>query len=195
MLLLGVLAHHWRPKKTSPLSDAAKAHIYSPDQEDCLLFHYEFTGRIKLNQVICQLTAEGGAISYVEDDFYPEIDEDIYHQCVVQLSQIQRRESWLEISRKENGASSSRGRSMERQHCLMSTSFIICGAFYIISSAFPIICGAFVVICGTFVIICGAFVIICGAFVIICGPFVIICSAFIFICSTFVVVCGGFFIV
>ena len=55
------------------LSDAAKVHIYSPDQEDCLLFHYEFTGRIKVNQVICQLTAEGGAISYVEDDFYLKI--------------------------------------------------------------------------------------------------------------------------
>ena len=56
-------------KKNSTLSDAAKVHIYYPDQEDCLLFHYEFTGRIKLNQVICQLTAEGGTISYVEDDF------------------------------------------------------------------------------------------------------------------------------
>ena len=68
--------------------------------------------------------------------------------------------------------------SMERQHCLMSTSFIICGAFYIISSAFPVICGAFVVICGTFVIICGAFVIIGGAFVIICGTFVVVCGGF-----------------
>lgn len=103
-------------KKHSTLSDAAKVHIYSPDQEDCLLFHYEFTGRIKLNQVICQLTAEGGAISYLEDDFHLEINEDIYHQCVVQLSQIQRRESWPEISRKENGASSSRGRSLQLPH-------------------------------------------------------------------------------
>lgn len=103
-------------KKISTLSDAAKVHIYSPDHEDCLLFHYEFTGRIKVNQVICQLTAEGGAISYVEDDFHLEIDEDIYHQCVVQLSQIQRRESWLEISRKENGASSSRERSLRLPH-------------------------------------------------------------------------------
>ena len=73
MFLLGVLAHDWRPKKNSTLSDAAKVHIYSPDQEDCLLFHYEFTGRIKVNQIICQLTAEGGAISYVEDDFYLKI--------------------------------------------------------------------------------------------------------------------------
>ena len=103
-------------KKISTLSDAAKVHIYSPDHEDCLLFHYEFTGRIKVSQVICQLTAEGGAISYVEDDFHLEIDEDIYHQCVVQLSQIQRRESWLEISRKENGASSSRERSLRLPH-------------------------------------------------------------------------------
>ena len=50
-------------KKNSTLSDAAKVHIYFPDQEDCLLFHCEFTGRNKLNKVICQLTAEGGAIT------------------------------------------------------------------------------------------------------------------------------------
>ena len=103
-------------KKNSTLSDAAKVHTYSPDKEDCLLFHYEFTGRIRLNQVICQLTAEGGAISYVEDDFHLEIDADIYHQCVVQLSQIQRRESCPEISRKENDASSSSGRSLRLPH-------------------------------------------------------------------------------
>ena len=112
---------------------------------------------------------------------------------------------------------------MERQHCLMSTSliirgafFVICGAFYlicgafciicgafhiictaflIICGAFVIICGAFVIICGAFVFICGAFVIICSAFVIICGPFVVICSAFVFICGAFVVVCGGFVII
>ena len=98
---------------------------------------------------------------------------------------------------------------MERQHCLMSTSLIICGAFYVICGAsyiicgafhiirttFLIICGTFVIICGTSVMICSAFVVICRAFVIICGTFVIICSAFVFICGAFFVVCGGFVII
>ncbi len=38
MSLLGMLAQDWRPHQPS---DAAKLHIYSPDSEDCLLFHYE----------------------------------------------------------------------------------------------------------------------------------------------------------
>ena len=99
--------------------------------------------------------------------------------------------------------------SMERHHCLLSTSliiwgafyiisgafYIICGAFHIICTAFLIICGAFVIKCGTFVMICSAFYVICSAFVIIRGTFVIICSAFVFICGAFVVVCGGFVII
>ena len=77
-----------------------------------MLFHCEFSGRIKLNQV-CQPTAESSrALSYVEDDFHLEIDEDIeYHQCVVPISQIKRNESRAEILQEDNGASTSRGRS------------------------------------------------------------------------------------
>ena len=91
---------------------------------------------------------------------------------------------------------------MERQHCLTSTSLIICGAFYVICGTFYVICGAFYIICGAFHIICGAFVIICGtsvmvcsAFVVIWGAFVIICGTFVIICSAFVVVCGGLVII
>ena len=61
MFLLGMLAQDWRPHEPS---DAAKMHIYSPDSEDCLLFHYEFTGMVKLNQVVCKLTSDE-AISYI----------------------------------------------------------------------------------------------------------------------------------
>ena len=78
---------------------------------------------------------------------------------------------------------------MERQHCLMSTSFSICGAFCIICGALYIICTAFLIICGVFVVICGTFVIICSAFVIICGALFVI-----LIQGSFVVICGAFFI-
>ena len=41
MFSLGVgIRLETKKKKNSTLSDAAKVHIYSPDQEDCLLFHY-----------------------------------------------------------------------------------------------------------------------------------------------------------
>ena len=63
--------------------------MYSPDSEDCLLFHYEFTGLVKLNQVVCKLRAED-SFSYLHDYFHLEINEAIYHQCVMELSQIPR---------------------------------------------------------------------------------------------------------
>ena len=96
MFLLGMLAQDWRPHEPS---DAAKMHIYSPDSEDCLLFHYEFTGMVKLNQVVCKLTSDE-SISYIEDDFHLEI----YHQCVTEISRIPTKEI-----REDNVASTSRG--------------------------------------------------------------------------------------
>ena len=75
-----------------------------------MLFHYEFTGIVKLDRVVCKLRAEG-SISYVDDDFHLEIDEAIYHQCVMELSQIPRKELSIETAvRDKNSASTSRGR-------------------------------------------------------------------------------------
>ena len=89
IFLLATLSQDWRLQQPS---DAAKMHIYSPDSEDCLLFHYEFTGLVKLDQVVYKLTA-GDSISYVEDDLHLVIDEATYHQCVIKVSQILRKES------------------------------------------------------------------------------------------------------
>ena len=82
IFLLGWLMQDWRPQQRS---DAAKMHIYSPDLEDCLLFHYEFTGLVKLTQVVYKLTAED-TICYLEEDFHLEIDEAVYHNCVREVS-------------------------------------------------------------------------------------------------------------
>ena len=113
MFLLGMLAQDWRPHQPS---DAAKLHIYSPDSEDCLLFHYEFTGMVKLDQGVCELTADD-SISYVEDDFHLEIGEVIYHQCVTELSQIPTKEFTTEMTVEEdNGAIASSGRSLRLPH-------------------------------------------------------------------------------
>ena len=92
LLLLGMLVQDWRPYQPC---DAAKMHIYSP--EDCLPFHYEFTDMVKLDQVASKLRAEG-SISDVDDDFHLEIDEAIYHQCVMELSQIPRKEPSTELN-------------------------------------------------------------------------------------------------
>lgn len=103
----------WRPYQPC---DAAKMHMYSPDSEDCLLFHYEFTGMVKLNQVVCKLRAED-SISYLDDDFHLEINEAIYHQCVMELSQISRKEPPTETAvRDNNNSSTSRGRSLRLPH-------------------------------------------------------------------------------
>ena len=63
------LAQDWKPRM---LTDTAKVHIYAPDPEDCLLLHYEFTGIVKLDQVVCQLKGDEG-ITYLEDDFQLEM--------------------------------------------------------------------------------------------------------------------------
>jgi len=101
-----MLVQDWRSYQRC---DATKMHIYSPDLEDCLLFDYEFTGMVKLDQVVCKLRAEG-SIGYVDDDFHLEIDEALYHQCVMELSQIRKREPSTETAvRDKNSASTSRG--------------------------------------------------------------------------------------
>ena len=106
LFLLGMLVQDWRPYQPC---DAAKVHIYSPDSENCLLFHYEFTGMVKLYQVVCKLRAED-SISSVDDDFQLEINEAIYHQCVMELSQIPWKEPSTERAvRDKNSSSSSKG--------------------------------------------------------------------------------------
>lgn len=109
LFLLGMLVQDERPYQPC---DAAKMRINSSDLEDCLLF----TGMVKLDQVVCKPRAEG-SISYVEDDFHLKIDEAIYHQCVMELSQILRNEPSTETSvRDENGAITPRGRSLRLPH-------------------------------------------------------------------------------
>jgi len=67
---------------------------------------------VKLNQVVSKLRAEV-SISYVDDDFHLEIDEAFYHQCVMELSQIPRKEPSIETAvRDKNSSSTFRGRSL-----------------------------------------------------------------------------------
>ena len=42
---------------------------------------------MKLDQVVCQLKGDEG-ITYLEDDFQLEMNEEVYHQCVTQLSRV-----------------------------------------------------------------------------------------------------------
>ena len=52
-----------------------------------MLLHYEFTSIVKLDQVVCQLKGDKG-ITYLEDDFQLEMNAEVYHQCVMQLSRV-----------------------------------------------------------------------------------------------------------
>lgn len=42
---------------------------------------------MKLDQVVCQLKGDEG-ITYLEDDFQLEMNEEVYHQWVIQLSRV-----------------------------------------------------------------------------------------------------------
>lgn len=52
-----------------------------------MLVHYEFTGIVKLDQVFCQLKGDE-SITYLEDEFELEMNEDVYHKCAMQLSRV-----------------------------------------------------------------------------------------------------------
>ena len=82
--LLGNLDQDWKPRM---LADTVKVHIYAPDPENCLLLRYEFTGTVKLHQVVCQLKGDEG-ITYLKAGFQLEMNEEDYHQCVMQLSRV-----------------------------------------------------------------------------------------------------------
>ena len=103
----------WKPRL---LTDTARTHIYAPDPEDCLLLHYEFTGLVKLDQVICQLPGNAN-VTFLEDDFHLEINEEVYRQCVMQASQVSRTESAPENAvPASNGRTSRAGRTLRLPH-------------------------------------------------------------------------------
>lgn len=112
--LLGNLAQDWKPRM---LTDTAKVHIYAPDPEDCLLLHYEFTGIVKLDQVVCQLKGDEG-ITYLEDDFQLEMNEEVYHQCVMQLSRVTITKPSPAQTEPASGGHTSRGRPLRLPHRL-----------------------------------------------------------------------------
>ena len=66
--LFGNLVQDWKPWL---LTDTAKVLMCAPDPEDCLLLHYEFTGNVKLDQVLCQLNGDEN-IAHVDDDYQLE---------------------------------------------------------------------------------------------------------------------------
>lgn len=99
------------------LTDTAKVHIYGPDPEDCLLLHYEFTGIVKLDRVVCQLKGNE-SIVYLEDEFQLEMNEEVYHQCVMQLSRVTTTEPSPAQTEPASVGHTSRGRSLRLPHRL-----------------------------------------------------------------------------
>ena len=107
--LFGNLVQDWKPRS---LTDTAKVHMYAPDPEDCLLLHYEFTGIVKFDQVVCQLNGDEN-IAQVDDDYQLEISDHVYHQCVMRLSRLGRAESSpTETVEPVSVGHTSRGRSL-----------------------------------------------------------------------------------
>ena len=71
---------------------------------------------MKLDQVICQLPGNAN-VTFPEDDFHLEINEEVYHQCVMQASQVSRTESVSENAvQASNGQTSRAGRTLRLPH-------------------------------------------------------------------------------
>ena len=97
--------------------DTAKFHIYAPDPEDCLLLHYESSGIVKLDQVVCQVKGDEG-ITYLEGDFQLEMNEEVYHQCVMQLRRVTTTRPSPAQKEPASGGHTSRGRPLRLPHRL-----------------------------------------------------------------------------
>ena len=110
--LLGNLAQDWKPQM---LADTVTVHIYAPDPENCLLLRYEFTGTVKLHQVVCQLKGDEG-ITYLKDGFQLEMNEEDYHQCVMQLSRVTTTQPSPAQTEAASGGHTTRGRPLRLPH-------------------------------------------------------------------------------
>lgn len=64
--------------------ERVKTHVYSPDEEDCLLFHCEFTGLVGKN-IVQEVAITSDTWSYLDDDFLVEITNESYHHCLAQV--------------------------------------------------------------------------------------------------------------
>ena len=71
---------------------------------------------MKLDQVISQLPANAN-VTFLEDDFHLEINEEVYHQCVMQASEVSRTESAPENAvPSSNGQTSRAGGTLRLPH-------------------------------------------------------------------------------
>lgn len=105
----------WKP--ASP-TDASRIHIYSPDPEDALMFHYEFTGMIKFEQVICKLE-QNEPVKFLDEEFHMEISSDLYHFCVVEISKNPEKQKESELRAQTSSGqfhATSRGRLLRLPH-------------------------------------------------------------------------------
>ena len=64
------------PKKPGDSEETVETHVYSPDEEDCLLFHYEFTGLVGKN-IVQEVAITSDTWSYLDDDFHVEITNEL----------------------------------------------------------------------------------------------------------------------
>ena len=62
--------------------ETVKTHVYAPDEEDCLLFHYEFTGLVRKEEIVEGVEARNDMLTYLDGDFHIQISDDLYHRCL-----------------------------------------------------------------------------------------------------------------
>ena len=65
--------------------ETVKTHVYLPDEEDYLLFHYEFTGLVGKENIEQEVAIASDMWSYLDDDFHVEITDELYYHCLAQV--------------------------------------------------------------------------------------------------------------
>lgn len=76
LFLLGRLTGTQDWERTT--KDVVKTHVYVPHEEECLLFHYGFTGIIRGDKTLEQVDID--MLKLLDEDFDIEISEELYHQ-------------------------------------------------------------------------------------------------------------------
>ena len=94
--------------------ETVKTHVYAPDEEDFLLFHYEFTGLVRKANVVQEVGTENDKLMYLDDDFHMEISDDLYHQCLDLV--YDKDEAGTEATATDTARETSTGRVLRLPH-------------------------------------------------------------------------------
>ena len=67
------------------IMETVKTHVYATDEDDCLLFHYQFTGLVRKEKSVQEVAIISDMWSYLNEDFHVETTDELYHHFLAQV--------------------------------------------------------------------------------------------------------------